>query len=169
MRATLGSERLRTRALHLLRYGSVSIVATATGLTVLGVLVTVGMSAGWANVIATAVGTIPSFELNRRWVWSVDGPPSISRQVIPFVAVCFLELLGSTLAVHLAAGWATSQGWHGLDRTAVIEAANVLAFGSFWAGQYVLLDRVVFAGTAGRRERVPSHARQRPPRTETRT
>ena len=27
------------------------------------------VTAGWANVIATGVGTVPSFELNRRWVW----------------------------------------------------------------------------------------------------
>jgi putative flippase GtrA len=144
MRFTSVSARLRARITHLLRYGTVSAVATATGLTVLGLLVTVGVSPGWANVVATAVGTIPSFELNRRWVWRVGRPPSISRQVVPFVAVCFLELLGSTLAVHMAALWASSAGLHGWRRTAVVEVANVAAFGSFWVAQYLLLDKVLF-------------------------
>jgi putative flippase GtrA len=140
--------RLRARIARLLRYGTVSAVATATGLTVLGVLVSMGMSPGWANVVATAVGTVPSFELNRRWVWSVGGPPSIRRQVVPFVVMCFLELLGSTLAVHLAAVWASSEGLRGWRRTAVVEVANVVAFGSFWVAQYLLLDKVLFRASA---------------------
>jgi hypothetical protein len=58
--------------------------------------------------------------------------------------VCFAELLGSTLSVHLAATWATAEGWQGVARTAVIEAANVAAFGSFWVAQYLILDKVLF-------------------------
>jgi len=42
----------------LLRYATVSAIATSVSLTILGVLVATGtMTAGWANVIATAVGT----------------------------------------------------------------------------------------------------------------
>jgi putative flippase GtrA len=135
---------LRPRMARLLRYGTVSAISTITGLSVLGALVTVGMSAGWANVVATAVGTVPSFELNRRWVWSLGGRRSVTRQVLPFVVLSFVELVGSTLAVHLAAGWADGRGLHGLERTAVIEVANVFAFGSFWIAQYVVLDKLLF-------------------------
>jgi putative flippase GtrA len=138
------SGRLRTRLSRLLRYAMVSGISTVTGLSVLGVLVTAGMSAGWANVIATAIGTVPSFELNRRWVWSVDGRRSVNRQMLPFVLWSFLELLGSTLVVHLGAGWASDHHLHGLTRTVVVELSSVVAFGSFWVVQYVLLDKVLF-------------------------
>jgi putative flippase GtrA len=58
------------------RYATVSAIATTVSLTILGLLVATGaMSAGWANIIATAVGTIGSFELNRRWVWGKRGAP----------------------------------------------------------------------------------------------
>jgi putative flippase GtrA len=57
----------------LLRYAAVSAIATSLSLTILGVLVARGTTtAGWANVIATAAGTVPSFELNRRWVWELS-------------------------------------------------------------------------------------------------
>ena len=60
---------LRARVGKLLRYAAVSAVSTATSLTVLALLVgVVNAPAGWANVAATAIGTVPSFELNRRWV-----------------------------------------------------------------------------------------------------
>jgi putative flippase GtrA len=135
---------LRPRLAKLLRYATVSGISTVTGLTVLAVLVTAGMSPGWANVVATAVGTIPSFELNRRWVWSLDTHRSVTRQMAPFVLWCFVELLGSTLVVHLAADWAGHHHVMGPERTALIEMANVVAFGGFWVGQYLLLDKVLF-------------------------
>ena len=58
----------------LVRYAAVSAIATTVSLTILGLLVaTRSATAGWANVIATAAGTVPSFELNRRWVFQPAG------------------------------------------------------------------------------------------------
>ena len=69
---------LRGRLGQLLRYRAVSLIATSTSMLVLGLLVTTRtVTAGWANLIATAVGTVPSFELNRRWVWGKHGNRSI--------------------------------------------------------------------------------------------
>jgi putative flippase GtrA len=128
-----------------LRYGTVSLVATATSLTVLGVLVsTTTVPAGIANVLATAVGTVPSFELNRRWVWRRTGRRSGRAEVLPFWLLSLTGLTASTIAVSLAASWAASAGLDGVARTAVIEAANVVAWGSLWVAQFVILDRVLF-------------------------
>ena len=53
------------------RYAAVSLISTSVTLSLLGLLVyTRALSPGWANVVATAAGTVPSFELNRRWVWA---------------------------------------------------------------------------------------------------
>jgi putative flippase GtrA len=128
----------------LLRYGAVSVISTLTSMVVLGVLVASrGLTPGWANLVATAVGTVPSFELNRRWVWGRTGRRSLGAEVGPFAALSFVGLAVSTLAVsvagHLAAGMATA------PRTIVVEAASVAAFGSLWILQFVLLDRVLFA------------------------
>jgi len=127
-----------------LRYSAVSAVSTGTSLTTLGVLAGVaGVDATVANVVATTVGTIPSFELNRRWVWAHHGRRSVIRQVVPFVALSFAGLVLSTVAVHVAAArtadW--SPGWH----VVAVEAANVGAYGALWVVQFFVLDRVLFA------------------------
>ncbi len=128
-----------------LRYGTVSLVATMTSLTVLGVLVsTTGIPAGVANVIATAVGTFPSFELNRRWVWQRTGRRSMKAELVPFWILSFTGLALSTLTVSLTAAWAESAGLDGFARTVAIEFANIAAWGSLWVAQFVILDRFLF-------------------------
>jgi putative flippase GtrA len=130
----------------LARYACVSVISTSVSLVVLGVLVGTGaMTAGWANVIATSVGTIPSFELNRRWVWGRRGHRSVLAEVGPFCALSFAGLALSTLAVHTAAGWASSAGLGSTARALAADAANVATFGTLWVIQYVLLDRVLFS------------------------
>jgi len=127
------------------RYGTVSAIATLTSLTVLGVLVsTTSIAAGVANVVATAVGTFPSFELNRRWVWQRTGRRSMRAELVPFWILSFTGLALSTLTVSLAAAWADSAGLQGLARTAAIEVANIAAWGSLWVAQFVILDRFLF-------------------------
>lgn len=146
------------RLRQLIRYGTVSIIATTVSLSVLGVLVaTASMPPGWANVAATAVGTVPSFELNRRWVWSRTGERSLVHEVVPFVALSFAGLGLSTLFVSAAGRWASSSGMGALGRTVAVEAASIVAFGSLWLVQFVILDRLVFtrrAATASRLETV---------------
>ncbi len=119
-----------TRLRQLLRYGAVSAIATTTSLVVLGVLVgTRAVSAGWANVIATAVGTVPSFELNRRWVWRRRGGRSVWAEVVPFTVLSFAGLALSTWTVHVAATWADAAALTDAARTVAVEAASVAAFG----------------------------------------
>jgi putative flippase GtrA len=143
------------RIAQLLRYGAVSAIATATSLAVLGVLVaTRTVTAGWANVIATAVGTVPSFELNRRWVWKKEGRRSMWAEIVPFTVLSFTGLAVSTWTVHSAAVWADAAGLSDLARTVAVEGANVAAFGSLWVIQFVVLDRVLFRPLAlGRMEK----------------
>jgi putative flippase GtrA len=143
---------------QLLRYGAVSIIATTTSLVVLGVLVSTRfLTPGWANVAATAVGTIPSFELNRRWVWQRHGSASTRREVVPFAALSAAGLVLSTLAVSLAGRWSEAVGLTGAGRTLAIQCASIVAFGTLWLVQFAVLDRVLFAdgSRVGQDQRVP--------------
>ena len=142
-RGPLGS--LAVRAKQLIRYGAVSAVATTVSLIVLGVLVaTDSATPGWANVIATAVGTVPSFELNRRWVWGKTDRRSVLAEIAPFAVLSFTGLVLSTIAVSGAARWSDGAGFSGTTRTMAVEVANVAAFGSLWIAQFFILDRVLF-------------------------
>lgn len=125
-----------------LRYSLVSVVAVVVSQLVLvicfGVL---GWSGVPANLAAVSVGSIPSYTLNRRWVWAKRGPNHLLREVVPFLALAFLGLLFSTVAVHLAVQWK--------DTTVVASAANLTAFAILWVVKYLLLDSLLF--------RVPEH------------
>jgi putative flippase GtrA len=137
----------RARVTQLIRYGAVSAIATTTSLAVLGVLVgAFDAPAAWSNVLATAIGTVPSFELNRRWVWGKRGRRSVAAEIVPFCVLSFGGLVLSTLAVHLAA--TATATWSRATHTAAVELANVAAFGSLWVLQFVLLDRVLFRRAA---------------------
>lgn len=128
---------------QLLRYSAVSGISTVTSLTILGVLVGLfGVDAVLANVLATAVGTVPSFELNRRWVWFDQSQRSVLRQITPFCTLSFAGLVISTLTVRVVSARTIdlSRGWH----TLAVEAANVSAYGALWVVQFFLLDRVLF-------------------------
>ena len=107
----------RTTAIRLFRYASVS-------------------------VIATAVGAVPSFEVNRRWVWSNRARRSLLRQIVPFCSLTVIGLVVSTAAVGLVA--AHTARWNRIGHTVAIEAANVAAYGSLWVVQFILLDRFLF-------------------------
>ena len=121
------------------------MVATGLSQVVLGVLVwTRAMPAVWANVVATLAGIVPSFELNRRWVWGRTGRRSVAKEVVPFVALSATGLALSTLAVAVASRWAELHHLADGTRTVTVQAANLFAFGVVWVAQFVLLDRVLF-------------------------
>ncbi len=137
----------RETIIRVLRYAAVSLVATATSTLSLGVMVgLMGFSAVWSNVAATAIGTIPSFELNRRWVWKRTDQRSMLRQVVPFCALSLAGLVVSTVAVGVVSSY--TSGWSRLDHTLAVEFANLAAYGSLWIVQYQLLNRFLFAGQA---------------------
>jgi putative flippase GtrA len=126
-----------------MRYSAVSLVATSTSLVTLGILVGLaGLPATWSNVLATGVGTVPSFELNRRWVWNHQGRRSLLGQIVPFCCLSFAGLVVSTLAVGVVAG--RTSGWGHWSHTVAVMAANLAAYGTLWVVQFQLLNRVLF-------------------------
>jgi putative flippase GtrA len=146
---TVDPQRLRRRVAQYARYAAVSVIANATTLTVLGVLVgVVRFDAGWSNVIATGVATIPSFELNRRWVWGKRGQRSMAAEVAPFWIWAFFELAVSSLLVHFMADHATAADWSRSVRTVAVEATSIGTTGALWVIQFFLFDRVLFGRNA---------------------
>lgn len=132
------------------RYAAVSAISTSVTLSLLGAMIyTRTLSPGWANVVATAAGTVPSFELNRRWVWAKRGRRSLVKEVAPFCTLSFCELALSTVAVSLTARWSAGSGLPNAAVTVISQAANVSTFGALWALQYVLLDRALFGRRPG--------------------
>lgn len=147
----------------LARYTTVSAISTATTLSLLGVLVLAkALSPGWANLVATGVGTIPSFELNRRWVWGKGGRRSMGKEVLPFCLLSFSGLALSTAAVSLSTAWAQGRGFGTGQVALVAETANLVTFGSLWVVQFFMLDRLLFRPPAAQHVAPPAAVAEAP-------
>lgn len=121
-----------------LLYSAVSVIAVLTSQIVLVVCHAVlGIGAEWSNIIAVAAGTVPSYELNRSWVWGKTSKSHLWKEVVPFWVLSFIGLVFSTVVVSLATEW-----WK--DTTIVVQGANLAAFGVLWVGKFLLLHYVLF-------------------------
>jgi putative flippase GtrA len=125
-----------------IKYSMVSVVAVGCSQAILvichGLL---GMGFVASNVTAVAISSFPSYLLNRAWVWGRTGSHDMLREVAPFWIFSFVGLGFSTLLVHIASRWS--------DRTIVLSAANLTAFGILWIAKYVVLDALLFSALLG--------------------
>jgi putative flippase GtrA len=129
----------------LARCAGVSVITGSLTLTVLGLGVgAIGLTPIQANLLATVCGAIPSYALNRRWVWRCDGPSDVRRQLLPFWGMAFAGFLLSTLLVGAAGHWADATDLPATWRTLVVQGANCAAWGSLWVAQFVAQDRWLF-------------------------
>jgi len=130
----------------MIRYTLVSVVSVAVSQVVLFTLqLGLHMGALWANLIACAVATVPSYELNRKWAWGKSGKSHLWKEVVPFWALAFLGLAFSSLAVVAAESWAHDQQLGHLTRSLVVNAANLGAFGVLWVGKFIIFNKILFA------------------------
>jgi putative flippase GtrA len=125
-----------------LRYGVASIATTIISLMLLAVLL-LQVTPGWANLVAVTVGSVVSFELNRRWVWKHSGRRARWIQLLLFVSMSLVFLAGSTLAAR-EVGAALGPHSGSVTRVLLVETTTIAVFSVRWAMQYLLLDRVLF-------------------------
>lgn len=119
------------------RYAMVSAVAVPlTQVLLVFCHVVLDLSPVWSNIVAVSVACIPSYFLNRMWVWGKRGRSHFWKEVLPFWAMALLGLAVSTLLVALAARWT--------DATIVVMLANLTAFGALWVVKYLVLDSLLF-------------------------
>ncbi len=132
------------------RYSAVSVISTVISNVLLVVLVGGNvMTAGWANVIANTAGIVPSFELNRRWVWGKRGHRSTGSEVVPFCVLSFAGLVLSTIGASLAEHWALHAGASDSVHTVAVVLGSAAAYAPLWLVQFALLDRWMFRTAPG--------------------
>ena len=140
MTATSTSPLRRLRAEHglkALRYCGVSVVNVSVSI---GVLAACHAVLGWpavgANLTAWMVSTVPAYLLSRAWVWQRSGPHRLGGEVLTFWVMALVGLALSSLAVAVVE--------HFTERTLLVAAGNLAAYGSVWVAKYVFLDRVMW-------------------------
>jgi putative flippase GtrA len=130
----------------MIRYSMVSAISVVVSTVVLTLLVGVlRWSAFSAALTATAVATVPSYELNRKWAWGKSGRSHFWKEVAPFWSLSFIGLAFSTWTSVIAERYSKQHHLSHVVHTAVVEGAFIGAFGVLWVGKFVLFNKVLFA------------------------
>lgn len=141
----------------LVKYSLVSVIAM--GVTILVQLICYGLfhiSGGWSAIIASTVAAVPSYYLNRSWVWGKNGKSHIKREVAPFWIMVFVGLAASGAASSGADAFAqNSIDSHAL-RTLFVTGASVAAFAVLWVGKFILFNKILFVHHPKDLERNPA-------------
>jgi putative flippase GtrA len=142
-------ERLRQIIAHpsslkLFKYAAVSVVSTAVSqLTLFLTFDALSlMSEVPANILANVLATVPSYTLNRRWVWGKSGQSHFWREMVPFWVLSFIGLAVSNLAVWGAGAFAHH---HHLDHSTtglLVNAANLMSFAVLWVGKFIIYNKL---------------------------
>lgn len=125
-----------------IKYSMVSVVAVGCSQIILVFCSSIlGMAFVTSNLTAVTLSSVPSYLLNRAWVWGRTGSHDVLREVVPFWIFAFVGLGFSTLLVHVAD--------HYSDATIVLSLANLTAFGILWIAKYLILDALLFSALLG--------------------
>ena len=127
-----------------LRYAMVSVVAVPVGTAGVALFNVVGFAAGWAAVLGNSCGAVPSYLLNRYWVWGKSDKNRLFGEVLPFWAITLVGIGFSLFVAHEAGQFTKHHGITGAGRLAILLLANIAGFGVLWVAKYVLFNKVLF-------------------------
>jgi putative flippase GtrA len=131
-------------SMKLIKYAGVSVVSTIVSQLTLILLFGVYhvMSEVPANIVANVLATIPSYVLNRRWVWGKSGKSHFWKEVAPFWILSFVGLAFSSLAVWLAGEFARAHHLHHFGTSVLVNLANLLSFAILWIVKFVIYNKL---------------------------
>ncbi|MGD0311013.1 MAG: GtrA family protein [Acidimicrobiales bacterium] len=140
----LWQKRETPEAKRLIRYTMVSVISTIVSFGVLALVF--GVLHLWGEIISTVVAnvtaTIPSYYLNRKWVWGKGGRSHLMREIVPFWVMSAIGIVvsigGAAVARHIGIKYHLSHG----EQTLVVLLANLVSFGLFWVLKYLLYNRL---------------------------
>ena len=136
------------QAKQLIRYTMVSVISTIVSFGVLLIVYGIfrAFSEVWSTVFANVVATVPSYYLNRSWVWGKNGRSHLTKEILPFWSMSALGIVvsvgGASLATHVGKKYNLDH----FDQTVVVLAANVLSFAIFWVLKFIVFNRLFRVG-----------------------
>jgi putative flippase GtrA len=138
------------------RYAIGSMIALLTSVVVFAVLYVLGVGTTACSIAAFLAGAIPNWILNRRWAWKISGQVVFLREIVGYIAISLLALVGSSAAT----GWTQSQvqtipAHHGI-RVILVTASYVAVQAILFAAKFVVYEHWVFAGRSRLRAAVRS-------------
>jgi putative flippase GtrA len=141
----------------MIKYALVSVISVIVSQIVLGFfLFAFHWTAKSANVAAVAAGTVPSYYLNRTWVWGKSGRSHLMKEVAPFWALAFIGLAFSTWAADFAESFSKDVTDSGNLQKLIVMAGALSAFGVLWLGKFVIFNKILFAHRPQELEDMPA-------------
>lgn len=140
----LWEKRDTPEAKQLFRYTMVSVISTAVSFGVL--FLVFGVFHLWeevgSTVFANVVATVPSYYLNRSWVWGKNGRSHLMKEIVPFWAMSALGITVSIGGATLARTIGVENHLQHVEQTALVLVANVASFGVFWVLKFLVFNRL---------------------------
>jgi putative flippase GtrA len=140
----LWEKRETPEAVHLFKYTMVSVISTIVSFGVL--FIVFGVLKLWgqvgSTVFANAVATIPSYYLNRKWVWGKGGRSHLTKEIIPFLSLSAVGIFVSIFGAAAAKQLSTVHHLSHLEQTALVLLANLASFGIFWILKFLIFNRI---------------------------
>jgi putative flippase GtrA len=130
--------------LKVIKYTTVSAISALTSLIILTIVYGVLRlwTEVWSAFFANVMAGIPSYLLNRHWVWGKSGRSHWWREVLPFWVMSLTGIGFALITTSLAHDFADSHHLHHLARTVLVVAANVASFGILWFVKFLILNRL---------------------------
>ena len=132
------------QGLKVIRYTMVSAISALTSLVILVFLFGVLRLGNEVvcTLIANILAGVPSYILNRRWVWGKGGRSHLWREVLPFWVMSITGIGFALVTSTLAHNFAVSHHLQHLARTVLVVGANIAAFGILWFLKFLILNRL---------------------------
>jgi putative flippase GtrA len=128
----------------MIKFTLVSVISALTSLVVLSIVY--GALRLWSEVpsvlFANLTAGIPSYLLNRQWVWGKSGRSHLVKEILPFAVISVTGIGFALFTASLAHSYADTHHLHHLVRTALVLATNIASFGILWVFKFLILNRL---------------------------
>jgi putative flippase GtrA len=128
-----------------LRYTMVSVISVAV--SQVAFLVAFGglrWTARSSAIAATCIGAIPSYYLNRNWVWGKSGRSHFMKEIVPFWVIAIIGMLFSTVTSGLAENYVERHEMSHLANTILVTGAFFGAFAILWVAKFLVFNKLLF-------------------------
>jgi putative flippase GtrA len=130
--------------MKMIKFTMVSVISALTSLVVLAIVY--GVFKLWTEVgcvlFANLTAGVPSYILNRRWVWGKSGRSHLVKEILPFAVISVTGIGFALFTASLAHHFADAHHLHHLVRTLLVEFVNIASFGILWVFKFLILNRL---------------------------
>ncbi len=120
-----------------------SLVSLVTFVVVYGVLG--GLSPRVTSVVASLVGMVPAYFLNRNWAWGRRGRSHLVKEVIPYLAASLLGLVAAMWSVDVVSSHVKSLTTDKTLQVTLVAMAYVGTYAALWILKFLFFN-ILFTG-----------------------